>query len=317
MSDTTEVLRLLDGLDGPVSVVGSLNADLTVRTHRLPSPGETVAGGPLQVLPGGKSANQAVAAALLGARVSMVGAIGTDANGTMLLESLRDAGVDTSRVQRLDVATGTALISVDDRGENTIIISAGANAHLTPAMVHDAAATLMDTRALGLCLEVDLATIERAARIAADAGVTVVLNPSPAPDVLPASLLGLTDVLIVNEHELEALVGDGVGSHGNWAHRAAVLSGYGIDRTVVTLGPRGSLVLEDAVATPIAPFPARVVDTTGAGDAFTGTLLAALASGVDLVPAAHLASLVSAHSTTSVGAQASYASAAELRRYHG
>lgn len=316
MSDTTEVIRLLDGLDGPVSVVGSLNADLTVRTHRLPRPGETVTGGPLQVLPGGKSANQAVAAALLGARVSMVGAVGPDAHATMLLESLRDAGVETSRIQRLGVSTGTALISVDDRGENTIIISAGANGQLTPQLVREAAATLMDTRVLGLCLEVDLAAVEEAARIAAGAGVLVVLNPSPVVPQLQASLLTLVDVLIVNEHELDALVDDGAGSREDWRHSATVLANYGIERAVVTLGPRGSMVLEEGRVTPIAPHPADVVDTTGAGDAFTGTLLAALASGVELVPASRLASLVSAHSTTSVGAQASYASADQLRRLH-
>ena len=149
-------LRVLDRLrsDAAVCVVGSLNADLRVSTERLPRPGETVPGGPLRILPGGKSANQAVACALLGVPTTMVGAVGDDANGRLLLESLDAAGVATDAVVRLPVATGTAVITVDAAGENTIVVSPGANGELGPAMVAGASGPIAAAGALGLCLEV-------------------------------------------------------------------------------------------------------------------------------------------------------------------
>src|SRR3954447_9542937 len=190
-----------------VLVVGSLNADLTVRTRRLPGPGETVTGSDLVVSPGGKSANQAAAAALLGADVALLGRVGHDGNGDLLLERLAAAGVDTASVERLDgVATGTALIAVDDAGENFIIVSPGANGHLTPRDVEQAEEFFSGAAVLCLCLEVSLATVRAAARAACAAGVRVILNPSPFTDV-GEDLLQLVDVLVVNQHELRDLVG--------------------------------------------------------------------------------------------------------------
>ena len=184
-------LRVLDRLrsDAAVCVVGSLNADLRVSTERLPRPGETVPGGPLRILPGGKSANQAVACALLGVPTTMVGAVGDDANGRLLLESLDAAGVATDAVVRLPVATGTAVITVDAAGENTIVVSPGANGELGPAMVAGASGPIAAAGALGLCLEVpdgallaalDAAAPDALAKRASELGMV----PAAAPGVV-------------------------------------------------------------------------------------------------------------------------------------
>lgn len=186
---------------GRVGVLGSLNADLTVTTRTLPGPGETVVGDPLVVRPGGKSANQAVACALAGADTLMVGAVGDDAHGEMLRESLTRAGVDISGVRSAQVATGTAVITVDHRGENTIVVSAGANGTLGADDVHDAADALRAVSVLGLCLEVSDPALLAAQRLVNSAGGTTVLNVSPLREV-SAELVADAQVLIVNEHEL-------------------------------------------------------------------------------------------------------------------
>ena len=183
---------------GRIVVVGSLNADLTIYCDRLPLPGETVHGNGFAVNPGGKSANQAVAAAKLGSRVVLIGAVGDDTNGTMLLASTAGAGVDISRVRRTpDAATGVAVISVDAHGENNIIISAGANGTLAPGDVAASAELFEGASVMCLCLEVGLDTVEAAARLGHDAGATVLLNLSPYAEI-PASLAALCDILLVN-----------------------------------------------------------------------------------------------------------------------
>ena len=310
------VLERLEQLEGQVCVFGSLNADLTVGTQRLPDPGETVTGGDLQVLPGGKSANQAVTAGLLGAPTVILGAVGDDAHGRLLVESLGGAGVDTSHVRvEPEVPTGTAIITVDAEGENSIVVSPGANGRLTGADVRAWAPQIESADVLGLCLEVAVDSVAEAARTARAAGVKTVLNVSPAQK-LPPGLLADIDVLIVNEHELATLADGHVDPLDERAVAAAVAR-LGVSDLVVTLGGAGSVVhtIDGAVSVPT--FPVAPVDTTGAGDSFMGTLLAALASRVPLAQGAVLASAVSALATTSLGAQASYADAARVRDYLG
>lgn len=291
---------------GRVLVVGSLNADLVVRTAALPGPGQTVSGSELRVLPGGKSANQAVAAALLGADVALIGAVGADAHGDLLLAAAAGRGVDVSGVRRAPEATGTAVITVDDQGENTIIVSPGANGSLAPGDAPDAA--IAAARVVVLALEVPMATVIEVARRAAEAGATVVLNPSPwAP--IPAELLAAVDVLVLNEHELAALVPGA--QPGRWPDVRAALTAAGVGPCVVTLGAAGAMVLAGApVAVP--PVPVRAVDTTGCGDAFTGALAAALARGESLEDAARAGARAGAFAATRVGAQTSYPTAEEL-----
>ena len=306
-----------------VLVVGSLNADLTVRTRRLPGPGETVTGSDLVVAPGGKSSNQAAAASLLGSDVALLGRVGKDANGDFLLERLAATGVDTSYVARLDdVATGTALIAVDEAGENSIIVSPGANGHLSAPDVDQAEGFFVDAAVLCLCLEVGLPAVRAAARAAESAGVRVILNPSPFADV-GAELLALVDVLVVNQHELRDLVGGhvvGEGDEPDWDRVAEAVAQRGPGDLVVTLGARGAvmLVLGEGGPTQVHRAAAprvTAVDTTGSGDAFLGALAHRLALGDDLAAAGRFAVQVGSFAATRPGAQASYPTPDDLERF--
>lgn len=266
---------------GRIVVVGSLNADLVVRTARLPRPGETVAGADLATGPGGKGANQAVAAARLGGDVLMAGAVGDDAHGRLVRDAVAAAGADTSRVLvREGVATGTAVITVDAAGENTIVVSPGANGTLTGAVLPGPGAGDV----LTMSLEIPTETVLTAARAARAAGATVLLNLSPYAAV-PAELLELTDVLVVNEHE------------------AGLLGGHRVARSVVTLGADGCRVREHGTDTAVAAVPADPVDTTGSGDAFLAAVAVRLAAGDDLPAAARYAVRAGAFAVTVAGAQ--------------
>ena len=298
-------------MQGSVAVVGSLNLDLVIRVAELPGPGETVSGGDLFRNPGGKGANQAVAAARLGRRVAMVGCVGDDQAGHELLASLEAAGVDGSRVRVVEgVPSGTACITVSEDGENQIVVSPGANARLTPddvaaaAAVRSAAVTLLQ-------LEVPLETVAAAARTA---GGRVVLNPAPVR-ALPAELLGRIDVLVPNRVELARLAG---GPVPRTVEQAAELAGrLGGRAVVVTLGADGALVVEDGRAGHVPAVPVRPVDTTAAGDAFCGGLADALAGGAGLQEAARRAVRVAAAACLRPGAQASLPTPAELATLPG
>ena len=312
------------GSQGRIVVVGSLNADLTIYCERLPLPGETVHGTGFAVNPGGKSANQAVAASLLGGAVSLVGAVGADANGDMLLSSAAGAGVDISGVRTSATeATGVAVIAVDANGENNIIISAGANGTLTPADVAAAAETFDRAAVVCLCLEVSLDTVEAAARAGHDAGATVLLNLSPYAEI-PQQLADLTDVLLVNAHEASLFLGSAEipGSDADVSDWEAVRLHFaerGLQRVLVTLGADGSMVLDSLAPSGqqlvrVAPIKVKAVDTTGAGDAFTGAVAARLAAGAPLADAAAFASIAAALATTRKGTQAAYPEVADVER---
>ncbi|WP_311381027.1 ribokinase [Arthrobacter sp. ISL-85] len=313
------------GQPGRIVVVGSLNADLTIYCERLPQPGETVQGNGFAVNPGGKSANQAVAAARLGGHVSLVGAVGEDANGNMLQASVAGAGVDVSHVRTSSEPTGVAVISVDARGENTIIISAGANGTLSPADVAGAADVLDGAAVVSLCLEVSMDTVLAAAQAGHDAGATVLLNLSPYAEI-PSALAGLADVLLVNAHEAALFLGSSVpgadAAAADWDAVRSRFAGHGIRQVLVTLGSQGSVVLDslaspDARVTRVQPTTVAAVDTTGAGDAFTGAVAVRLAAGDALAEAAAFASVAAAMATTRKGTQAAYPEAADVERRLG
>ena len=328
---------MLNGVDvqagtaGRIVVVGSLNADLTVYCERLPLPGETVRGSGFAVPPGGKSANQAVAASLLCGSVSLVGAVGDDTNGAMLTASAAGAGVDISRVRiSQTAATGVAVIAVDSHGENTIIISPGANGTLGPADVHASGDAFDGASVICLCLEVSLETVVAAARSGRDAGATVLLNLSPYSDI-PQELVGLVDILLVNAHEASLFLGGAAISEGGipegkdkagWERTRVRFAERGLQRAVVTLGANGSVVLdsaadEDSKVVRVAPVEVKAVDTTGAGDAFTGALAARLAAGASLKDAAAFASAASSLAVTRKGTQAAYPDVEDVRRLLG
>ena len=330
------ILAAFDAIDGTVSVVGSMNADYTVTTQRLPGPGETVTGGPLTILPGGKSGNQAAAAARIGADVRLFGAVGSDANADFLLGELGKAGVDVTHVSHVPGPSGTTVITVDASAENTIVYSPGSNASVDVGYIDASREALTASGALGLSLESPIQAVTEAARLAHEAGVPVLLNNSPFMPVLPGALVEHCDILLVNEHEMAQMLGldepeDGDWSGFDWRDAAARMRRLGFPRAVVTLGADGSVVLDatgegtEAAAAGadgdadgvrvvrIAPVKVDAVDTTGCGDAFMGTVLAGLASGFDLASAARLASYVSAYAAGGRGAQSSYGDVDAIR----
>jgi ribokinase len=309
---------------GRIVVVGSLNADLTVYCERLPLPGETVQGSGFAISPGGKGANQAVAASLLGGNVSLVGAVGNDANADLLLSSATEAGVDVGHVRTAATETGVAVISVDANGENVIIVSAGANGTLSPTDVAAAGDILDGAAVVCLCLEVPMATVLAAAQAGHDAGATVLLNLSPYADV-PAAMVDLTDVLLVNAREAALFLGDGSAvpgpdaSDADWDSIRLRFAERGIRQAVVTLGSQGSVVLdslapEDRRLIRVSSPHVRAVDTTGAGDAFTGAVAVGLAAGGALAHVAAFASAAGALATTGRGTQGAYPDAADVQR---
>lgn len=306
---------------GRIVVVGSLNADLTIYCERLPKPGETVHGNGFAVNPGGKSANQAVAVGRLGGHVSLVGAVGEDPNGDMLLASVAGAGVDVGHVRTSGEPTGVAVIAVDAGGENNIIISAGANGTLSPADVAAASDVLDSAAVVSLCLEVSMETVQAAAQAGHDAGAKVLLNLSPYAEI-PAALADLTDVLLVNAHEAALFLGSGVPMPGadaaesDWDEVRERFADRGIPQVLVTLGSKGSVVLDsvESSVTLVPPTTVSAVDTTGAGDAFTGAVAVRLAAGDSLADAAAFASVAAALATTRKGTQAAYPEAADVER---
>lgn len=294
---------------GEVIVVGSVNVDLIALVARLPGPGETVTGGAFERQGGGKSANQAVAAARMGARVRFVGAVGDDEAGRSALSGLRAEGVHTDGVVRLaGMATGVALIVVDAAGENQIAVASGANAALTGD--HVAAALAMEAPGPGaVCLigfEVGDEAVLAAARWATHHGLTCIVDPAPARP-LPAGLAAMAPILTPNRGEAAMLSGEEEPEAAaivlRWLTRAAVL---------VTLGADGVLLAEDSGITSLLAPVLEVLDTTGAGDAFNGILAAELAGGASLREAARRAVVGAALSTQRPGAQAGMPTRAEV-----
>lgn len=295
--------------DYDLLVVGSANADLVIGVERRPAAGETVLGSDLAVHPGGKGANQAAAAARLGARTALLARVGDDAHGRLLLDAQRAAGVDTVGVLVGDVPTGVALITVDPSGDNSIVVSPGANGRLAPQDVRAAASLFQASRVVSAQLEIPLQTVTEVVRSLAD-GSRFVLNPSP-PRPLPAEVLAAADPLVLNEHEARIVLGDAaVGdSPEDWAR---ILLAKGPRSVVVTLGGEGALVASSAGVERIPPVKVDPVDTTGAGDAFTAALAWRLGTGASLAEAAAYAARVGALTVTRPGAQASFPTAEEV-----
>ncbi len=298
-----------------VVVVGSANLDLVVDVATIPLAGETIHGGDLQRIPGGKGGNQAVAAARLGRRVAMVGRIGDDDAGTMLRAAIASAGVDVTELLTTDSsASGIALIAVAADGENSIVVSPGANSRLSQADVESAAGVLLQTAKVTLLqLEVPVEAVTAAVRCAT--GV-VVLTPAPAPSVpLSEDLLSGIDVIVPNQSELATMAGQTqLAESGEVDAEVAVemARGIGAAAAVVTLGSDGAMVVTADDACHVRAPQVASVDTTAAGDAFCGGLADALVDGADLVTATRWAVKVGAVATMRYGAQPSLPSRADV-----
>jgi ribokinase len=288
-----------------VVVIGSSNTDLVVTVEHLPRPGETVMGGNLLRAAGGKGANQAVAAQRAGASVTFIACLGDDAFGADAIAGLIHEGIDTTYVQQLaGVPSGIALIAVEASGENSIVVAPGANAALTPAQCELARGALTTARYVLAQLEVPLAAIECGFTIARAAGAKTVLNPAPA-QTLPAALLALTDMLVCNETEATILSGIAVNDAASAAAAAQKVLNQGMQTVVMTMGSAGTMLFEQGTSTHIPAVSVSVVDTTAAGDAFIGVLVAWLARGEPLALSLRAANVAGALAVQQRGAQPS------------
>ncbi|MDP5291593.1 ribokinase [Oceanimonas sp. CHS3-5] len=294
-----------------LTVTGSINIDHVIRLPQFPRPGETLTGRDYRIVPGGKGANQAVAAARAGAVTQLVACVGDDAMAKDLVAGFAADGINTSAIDAVaGVNTGVALIQVSDAGENTIALAAGANAELIPERLERHASAL-HCRQLLLQLEIPLETNLAAAQIAKAQGATVVLNPAPA-QTLPDTLLAMVDMITPNETEAERLTGVAVNDEAGAAAAARVLHDRGIAIVIITLGARGVWLSEAGHGRRIPGFAVQAVDTTAAGDTFNGALVAALQQGQALEPAVRFAQAAAAISVTRPGAQTSVPFRAEI-----
>lgn len=296
-----------------ILVAGSLNADLVVRVPRFPQPGETLSGEDLHVIPGGKGANQAVAAARQGVNVSMLGRVGKDNFGDFLLENLKTNRVDAQLVQRDKAATGTAIIMVDANGQNSIVLSPGANGQVSPADVEHASFLHHDL--LLLQLEIPTPTVLRAAQRAKEHDLRVILNPAPANEISD-ELIALTDFIIPNETELSLLTGlDATKDLPTTILAARALIRRGAATVIVTLGSSGALIVSESLVAPIKTYPVQVVDTTAAGDAFIAGFATGLLRNQSTEQAVQYGCACGALATTKFGAQPSLPTREEVTRF--
>jgi len=297
-----------------IIVVGSANTDMIVRVTRIPRPGETILGGEFMTAAGGKGANQAVAAARLGGRVSFIARVGRDSFGDSTVAALKRDGIDTHDVRR-DRArpSGVALIFVADHGENSIAVASGANAALSARDIRVARSSFRGARVMLVQLETPLDTVRAALDEAHRAGVRVILNPAPA-QALPVEVLKKIAVLTPNETEAELLTGIPVNDMRSATMAARKLRRRGVETVIITLGKRGALLATDEGEVLVKGFPVKPIDTTAAGDVFNGALAVALAEDRTLLEAVRFANAAAAISVTRRGAQPSAPRRAEVNQ---
>jgi len=296
----------------PIVVVGSINLDLVVGADHIPQVGETVIGKSFNTFFGGKGANQAVAAAKLGYPVSMVGNVGSDAFGAQLRKGLSDAGVDTTYVNTVENSSGTALITIGSRGENSIVVVPGANGDLTPKLLENASALLQSAGFILAQLEVPLETVEYLAQFAERYSVSFMLDPAPARD-LPSSLLRRVTWLTPNETETQQLL---TNPDQDSPDAADELLAMGVQNVLLKLGSRGCLIAQPSKPKDLIPaFAVDAVDTTAAGDAFNTGFAVGLLRGHSVHRSAIFASAVAAISVTRTGAQPSMPSGDEVEQF--
>lgn len=285
--------------------------DMVVKVPHMPAAGETILAGNMELVPGGKGANQAYAAGRLGARVTMFGAVGSDSYADIEKNSLASAGVDTSRLlMREGKSTGLAWITVNEAGDNSIVVIPGANATVTEQDIADNEALLQDCDILLCQLEIPLKTVVYAAKRAKELGKTVILDPAPVPQEFPEELFSYIDIIKPNETEAAQLLGASVNGYEEASDK---LRAKGVKNVLITLGPKGAYINSETEGKHLMPVrQVPVVDTTAAGDSFTAALAVRLAAGSSLVQAVRYANEVAAIVVTRKGAQTSIPSADEV-----
>lgn len=298
-----------------VVVVGSANMDMVVRAPRIPRPGETVVGSQFVMVPGGKGANQAVAAARLGAHVTFVARVGNDLFGDHNLEGYQHEGIDCRFIVRdEETPSGVALIAVDAEGQNAIVVAPGANMRLTPEDVERAEEAIAKADVVLAQLEVPIPAVTRTAELAHRHGKRMILNPAPAPQQpLPAELLRHVDILTPNETEAQALCN--APDYASPESMGQALRALGVPVIIITLGEEGVLLQDAGGAQRMPAYPVQAIDTTAAGDAFAGALAVALAEGKGVEAAVQFAQRVAALSVTRLGAQPSLPYRAEVEEF--
>ena len=288
-----------------ITVIGSSNTDMVVMTSHFPAPGETILGGEFLMNAGGKGANQAVAAARSGGRVSFIGKVGSDIFGENAIENIKNEGIDVSGISTdPDAASGVAQIIVDKNGENSIVVAPGANLNLTRDDIDDAETQISRADILLMQLEIPVDTIIYAAKKAHSLGKKVILNPAPATE-LPDELFEYLYMITPNESETELLTGIKVTDQSSAAKAAQVLKTRGVENVIITMGSQGAFVFTDEVEQIVPAFEVQAVDTTAAGDCFNGALAVGLGRGMDMIESVRYANRAASIAVTRAGAQVS------------
>lgn len=298
-----------------IVVVGSLNMDVVIETPHMPKCGETISGKNVTMVPGGKGANQAYAVGKLGGDVTMIGAVGMDASGEALLDSLKSVNVNVSGIRQQDNSvTGQAFITVDDNGDNAIIIIAGSNGFVTKELIDENVKIIRESDIVIMQLEIPLDVVEYVKELAIKEGKTVIVDPAPAVSDIPDKFWKGIDYIKPNETELSILTGFKMETKEELAQGARVMIEKGVKNVIVTLGGEGCLLVTDEKEEFFPSYKVKAIDTTAAGDSFTAAFALALSQGADYKEAIRLGQKVSSIAVTRKGAQTSIPSMEEVQR---